>query len=125
MLSLRIDTVQLFLELPLLPLLDVLPQSIFLENHLRVLEQLTDQAPYQGIETVSAHTSGGTTLYASHGYRVLAGTAIIQILIALADAQLVSRLHVQLALPTAYECPQEIPLGPGLIGTSGFRLVLL
>ena len=61
MLPLRVDTVQLFLELTLLPLLDVLPQGIFLENHLRVLEQLTDQAPYQGIETVSTHTSGGTT----------------------------------------------------------------
>src|SRR5215510_7619116 len=125
MLSLRIDTVQLFLELPLLPLLDVLPQGIFLENHLWVLEQLTDQAPYQGIQTVSAHTSRGTTLHASYSHRVLTGTAIIEILIALADAQLVSRLHVQLTLPTAHERTQEIPLRHGLIGPSGFRLVLL
>src|SRR5215510_8682020 len=125
MLSLRIDTVQLFLELPLLPLLDVLPQGIFLENHLWVLEQLTDQAPYQGIQTVSAHTSRGTTLHASYSHRVLTGTAIIQIFIALADAQLVSRLHVQLTLPTAYERPQEIALRRGLIGAAGFALVPL
>ena len=44
-----------------------------MQNHLWVLEQLTDQAPYQGIKTVSAHTSGGTTLHASYSHRVLAG----------------------------------------------------
>ena len=76
-LSLRVDTVQLFLALPLLPLLDVQPQGIFLEHPLRVLEQLTHSTPSQGIQTVSAHPSGGTTLHASHRHRVLAGTAII------------------------------------------------
>jgi hypothetical protein len=110
MLPLCIDTVQWFLALTLLPVLDVLPQGIFWENHLRVLEQLTAQAPHQGIETVRAHTSGGTTLHASHGHRVLAGTARIQILIALADAPWVSSLPVPLTLPTAHERPQEIPL---------------
>src|SRR5881409_1607730 len=124
MLSLRVDTVQLFLELPLLPLLDVLPQGIFLENNLRVLEQLTDQAPYQGIQTVRAHTPGGTTLHASHGHGVLAGTAIIEILIALTDAQLPRRLHVQLTLATSYKRPQEIALRRGLIGAASFDLVL-
>jgi hypothetical protein len=49
MLFLYVDTVQLRLELLLLPLLDVLPQRLFLANHLRVLEQLTDQAPYHSI----------------------------------------------------------------------------
>jgi len=77
MLALDVDTVQLFLELPLLPALDVLPQGIFLQNDLRVLEQLTDEGPHQGIETVGADTTGGATLYAPHGYGVLAGTAII------------------------------------------------
>lgn len=110
MLSLCIETVQVCLELTLLPLLDVLPQSLFLQHHLRVLAQLTDQVPSQGIETVSAHTSGGTTLYASYGHRVLAGTARIQRRIARADAQWVSRVHVQLTLPTAHERPQELPL---------------
>ena len=65
-LSLHVETVQLCLELALVPSLDLLPEGIFLQDDLRVLEQLTDQAPYQGIQTVSAHTPGGTTLHATH-----------------------------------------------------------
>ena len=77
MLALDVDTVQLFLALPLLPALDVLPQGLCLQNDLRVLEQRTDEGPHQGIETVGADTTGGATLSAPHGYGVLAGTAII------------------------------------------------
>jgi hypothetical protein len=105
MLALDVDTVQLFLELPLLPVLDVLPQGIFLQNDLRVLEQLTDQGPHQGIQTVGTDTTGGATLHAPHGHGVLACTAIIEILIALADAQLPRRLHVQLTRSTPHERP--------------------
>src|SRR5438093_11066496 len=107
MLALDVETVQLFLELPLLPALDVLPQGIFLQNDLRVLEQLTDQGPHQGIETVGTDTTGEATLHAPHGHGVLARTAIIQILIALADAQLPRRLQMQLTLATPDECPSE------------------
>jgi hypothetical protein len=110
MLSLRVNTIQLVLELALLPSLYVLPQGIFLQNGLRVLEQLTDQGPHQGIQTVSTHTTGCATLHATHGQGVLACTAIIQILIALADAQLPRRLHVQLTLSTSHKRPQEIAL---------------
>jgi hypothetical protein len=120
---LGVDTIQLFLELALLPLLHVLPQGIFLQNTLRVLEQLADQGPHQRIQTVGTHTPGGTTLHAPHGHGVLAGTAIIQILIALADAELPRRLHMQLTLATPHEGPQEIPLRRGLIGAVGFGLI--
>jgi hypothetical protein len=105
MLALDVETVQLFLELPLLPALDVLPQGIFLQNDLRGLEQLTNQGPHQGIETVGTDTTGEATLYAPHGHGVLAGTAIIQILIAFADAELPRRLHMQLTLATPHERP--------------------
>src|SRR5262244_859179 len=125
MLLLPIETVQLGLELALLSSLELLPESIFVQNDLRVLEQLTDQGPHQGIQPVSTHTTGGAPLRAPHRQGVLASTAIIQIFIALADAPLVSRLHVQLTLPTAHERPQEIPLRRGLIGTAGFALVPL
>src|SRR5712691_11307241 len=124
MLALAVDTVSLVLELPLLPLLDVLPQGIFLQNDLRVLEQLTDQGPHQGIQTVGPHSTGGATLHATRCQGVLAGTAIIQILITLADTQLPRRLHVQLALATPYKRPQEIALRRVLIGAAGFGLIV-
>jgi hypothetical protein len=83
-----------------------------------------DQGPHQGIQTVSTHTTGGTTLHAPRCQWVLAGTAIIQILIALADTQLSRRLHVQLTLSTSHERPQEIPLRCRLISTTGLGWVL-
>ena len=105
MLALEVETAQLCLAWPLLPALDVLPQGLCLQNDLRVLEQLTDEGPHQGIETVGADTTGGATLYAPHGYGVLAGTAVIQRLIAFADAELPRRLHMQLTLATPHERP--------------------
>jgi hypothetical protein len=125
MLSLSVDTVSLCLELALLAVLALLPEGIFLQNDLRSLEQLTDQGPHQGIQTVGTYTTGGATLHAPHRQGIFAGTAIRQIFIALADAQLVSCVHGQLTLPTAHERPQEIPLRHGLIGTAGFVLVPL
>jgi hypothetical protein len=111
------------LKLPLLPRLDLLPQGIFLHNDVRGLEQLTDQGPPQGIQTVGTDSTGGTTLHATYGQRVLARTAIIQIFITLTDAPLPRRLHVQLTRATPDKRPQEIPLRCGLIGTAGFGLV--
>lgn len=125
MAALHIDTLQLVVALPLLALLDVLPQGVCLQNALWLLEQFPDQSPHQGIETIRTHPTGGTRLHTSHGHRVLSGTAIIQGLIAFADAQLPRRLHGQLALTTADQRPQEIPLRRGLIGAAGFDSVLL
>jgi hypothetical protein len=125
MLSLSVDTVSLCLELALLAVLDLLPEGLCLQNDLRSLEQLTDQGPHQGSQTVGTYTTGGATLHAPHRQGIFAGTAIRQIFIALADAQLVSCVHGQLTLPTAHERPQEIPLRHGLIGTAGFVLVPL
>jgi hypothetical protein len=122
-LSLGVNTVQVFLELALLPSRYVLPQGRFLQNGLRVLEPLTEQGPHQGIQPVSTHTTGGATLHATRWQGVLAGTAIIQRLIALADTQWPRRLHGPLTRATSHERPQEIPLRCRLRGTAGLALV--
>jgi hypothetical protein len=62
MLSLPVDTVQLCLELALLPSLALLPEGIFLQDDLWVLEQRTDQSPHQGIQTIGTHSTGCATL---------------------------------------------------------------
>jgi hypothetical protein len=66
MLALDADAVSLVLALLLLPVLDGLPQGLFLQHDLRVLEQRTDQGPHQGIETVGTYTPGGATFHATH-----------------------------------------------------------
>src|SRR5262249_5515913 len=66
MLSLHVDTVQLGLELALVSSLDLLPEGIFLQDDLRVLEQLTDQGPHQGIQTIGTHSTRWATLRATH-----------------------------------------------------------
>ena len=101
--ALHVKAVQLVLALPLLALLYLLPQGLCLQNGLRVLEQCTNQGPRQGLQTIGTHTTGGATLHTPHGHGVLARTAIIQRLIALADAQLPRRLPVQRTLPTPHE----------------------
>jgi len=119
-LSLRVNTVQLCLALALLPSLYGLPQGLFWQHGLRGLEPLTDQGPHQGIQTVSTHTTGGTTLHAPHCQWGLAGTAIIPLRIALADTQLPRRLQGQLPLSTSHERPRRWRLR----GTTGLGLVL-
>ena len=66
MLSLHVDTVQLGLELALVSSLDLLLEGIFLQDDLRVLEQLTDQGPHQGIQTIGTHSTRWATLHATH-----------------------------------------------------------
>jgi hypothetical protein len=109
-LALDLDPIQLVLELALLSSLDLLPQGIFLENDLRLLEQLTDPRPHQRIETVGPYPTRGATLHAPHRHAVFASTAIIQILITFANAQLPRRLHMQLTLATPHQGAQEIAL---------------
>ena len=110
MVALHVAPLPLVMALALLALLALLPQRIFLQHALRLVEQCADQGPPQGIETIGTHPTGGTRLLAPHGYRVFAGTAIIEIRIALADAQWPRRLHGQLTPPTPHEGPEAIPL---------------
>jgi hypothetical protein len=104
--------------------LAVLPQGLCLPNALWLLEPCLPQGPSQGIETSRPHPTGGTRRPAPHGPRILAGTAIIPILIALTDAQLPRRWHVPRALATADKRPQAIPLRRGLICAARFDVVL-
>jgi hypothetical protein len=69
--SLEVHTISLVLELALLPLLDLLPQRVFLQQCLGVLQQFAYQGPHERIESVGPHKPCGAALRTARRYRVL------------------------------------------------------
>jgi hypothetical protein len=120
-----IHTLQLVLELPLLPLLDLLPERIFLQNGLGLLQQFAHQGPHEGIEAVGPHKPRWASLDTARRHGVLPRTLIVEVGVAFAHAPLLGGLHMQLTMPTPYESPQQIALGGRLIGTTRLCLIPL
>jgi hypothetical protein len=113
------------LELALLPLLDVLPQRVFLENRLGLWQQCAPQGPHQCIESVGPHKPCWAALRTARRPGVLPCTLIIQVGGARTHAPLPCGLPMSLARPTAHERPQQIARRGRLRRTARFFLIPL
>lgn len=123
--SLEVHTISLVLELALLPLLDLLPQRVFLQNCLGVLQQCAYQGPHERIESVGPHQPCGASLRPARRDGVLACTLRIQRGVALTHTPLPGGLHMSLTMTTAHERPQQRALRGRLIRTARFFLIAL
>jgi hypothetical protein len=96
------------LALALLPLLDLLPQRVFLQHRLGFLQQGTYQGPPQRIETGGSPKPGWAALGTARRHGVLPGTLLIQGGGALPHPPLPCGRPMSRPRPTAPARPQPI-----------------
>lgn len=125
MVSLEVHTISLVLELALLPLLDLLPQRVFLQYCLGMLQQCAYQGPHERIESGGSHKPRWAARRTARRDGVLPCTLIIQRGVALTHAPLPCGLPRSLTMPTAHERPQQIALRGRLRRTARFFLIAL
>ena len=86
------------------------PRLMQLWDHTRLVEQLLDGMPDQGIEPIRPHELGVALGRPAHAQRRVPFTRIIEVFILFAATPLADTYHAQPALAASDERAQQIPV---------------